>query len=48
MPVGEMLARLSSRELAEWRAFFILENEDFEQRKLANKSRVDVQKRTLR
>jgi len=48
MPVEEMLARLSSRELSEWRAFFILENEDFEERKLANQSRADVQTRMSR
>jgi hypothetical protein len=48
MPVAEMLARLSSQEISEWRAFFILENEEMEERKLANQSRADVQRRNLR
>ena len=28
MPVGELLDRISSAELTEWRAFFALERED--------------------
>lgn len=28
MPVGEMLQRMSSRELQEWRAYFLLKQEE--------------------
>lgn len=28
MTVGELLAKMSSRELSEWRAYFILLNEE--------------------
>lgn len=45
MPVEVMLALISSKELSEWQAFFVLENEEFEQRKLANQSLADVQRR---
>ena len=31
-PVGEMLKRLSSRELSEWQAYFILENQEREEK----------------
>ena len=48
MPVEEMLARLSSREIAEWRAYYRIKAEDRETEKLANQSRADVQKRDLR
>lgn len=30
MPVGEMLRRMSSRELQEWRAYFALRREEVE------------------
>lgn len=30
MPVGEMLRRMDSRELTEWRAFFLLRREEQE------------------
>lgn len=48
MTVGELLSRCSSRELSEWQAYFRIENEDSEERNLANQSRADVQKRSLR
>jgi hypothetical protein len=32
MTVGELLARMHSREITEWKAYFILENEDQEEK----------------
>lgn len=34
MPVGEMLRRMTSRELTEWAAFFEIENEEAELRRV--------------
>lgn len=48
MTVGDMLSRMSSRELSEWQAYFRLENEEMEQRNLARQSQTDVQTRSGR
>jgi hypothetical protein len=48
MTVGDLLNRCSSRELSEWQAYFRIENEDRDKQNLANKSRAEVKKRTLR
>lgn len=34
MTVGELLGRVSSREISEWRAYLRLEDEDRERRKM--------------
>lgn len=35
MTVGELLDRISSRELSEWQAHFILSNEEMEEQQMA-------------
>jgi hypothetical protein len=46
--VGELLARISSRELTEWQAFFILEAEDREQQEMAASSMSGAESRRWR
>lgn len=48
MPVGELLARISSRELTEWQAFFALESEEAERDRLAAKAEAGVAARAHR
>ena len=36
--MGEMLVTMSSAELSEWQAFFILENRDFDEKRRAAKA----------
>ena len=44
MPVGEMLKKMPSTEITEWKAFFILEHEDIE----AEKSKSEFRKKVKR
>lgn len=48
MTVAELLARASSQELAEWQAFFTLENEEMDMQKLRHKSRAEAKQRILK
>ncbi len=45
MSVGEMLGRMSSREIGEWLAYFQLEAEDYEQRQRVAKASGGVRSR---
>ena len=43
MPVGEMLERISSRELTEWMAYHKIESDDNKRRAMADKAVASVQ-----
>lgn len=43
MTVGELLHRISSRELTEWQAYFLLEAEDRQADDLARQSAAGVE-----
>lgn len=45
MTVGELLARISSRELSEWRAHFILEEEDRKTRDMVSSAESGAERR---
>ena len=45
MTVAELLAKASSRELAEWMAYFRLEEEGRKQKELAARARTGVRRR---
>jgi hypothetical protein len=45
MTVGELLARVSSRELTEWQAHFILCNEESEQREMVRSAESGAENR---
>lgn len=44
MTVGELLHRISSRELAEWMAYYRIEADDERQRYLAHKAEQGIQR----
>lgn len=48
MPVQEMLARLSSRELAEWRAYYRIKAEKREQERMVNEAVSGAQQKRWR
>lgn len=45
MTVGELLARISSRELTEWQAYFILEAEEREHRNMVASAESGAERR---
>lgn len=45
MTVGELLNRISSRELTEWQAHFILENEEREKQEMIASAESGAEKR---
>jgi len=45
MTVKELLERIDSREITEWKAYFVLKNEDFEANSDRRATEIAVQRR---